>query len=189
MIGIYKIVNPKGRVYIGQSVNIEKRWEDYARTLAKGQTRLCRSIKRYGLLQHILEVVEECSEEDLNIRERYWQDHFQVISRKGMNCRLTGSNDKTGYLSEETKQKISKAHRGKIVSQETRQRISEVNRGKKLSEETCRRMSIAKKGVVFTDQHLANLKKPRKRIICPHCKKEGGAAQMKQWHFDRCKNK
>jgi len=28
---------------------------------------------------------------------------------------------------------------------------------------------------------------PAKRIICPHCKKEGGASNMKRHHFDHCK--
>lgn len=29
MVGIYKITNPKGRIYIGQSVNIEQRKQNY----------------------------------------------------------------------------------------------------------------------------------------------------------------
>lgn len=28
-----------------------------------------------------------------------------------------------------------------------------------------------------------------KRVQCPHCNKEGGISQMKQWHFDKCKQK
>ena len=29
----------------------------------------------------------------------------------------------------------------------------------------------------------------RQKINCPHCNKEGAINQMKQWHFDNCKNK
>lgn len=29
MIGIYKITSPTGKVYVGQSVDIEKRWNQY----------------------------------------------------------------------------------------------------------------------------------------------------------------
>ena len=29
MIGIYKITSPSGKVYIGQSINIEERWYKY----------------------------------------------------------------------------------------------------------------------------------------------------------------
>ena len=42
----------------------------------------------------------------------------------------------------------------------------------------------------------ANLKRsikmtgrPKPIVICPHCRKEGGLPQMKQWHFDNCKDK
>jgi hypothetical protein len=37
MIGIYKIINPKGKTYIGQSINIEKRWNGYKKLHCKGQ--------------------------------------------------------------------------------------------------------------------------------------------------------
>jgi hypothetical protein len=38
MIGIYKIINPKGRVYIGQSIRIATRKEDYSKLRdCKGQ--------------------------------------------------------------------------------------------------------------------------------------------------------
>lgn len=43
------------------------------------------------------------------------------------------------------------------------------------TEETKQKMSLAKKG------------KPKPKLTCPHCNKTGGAPQMKQWHFDNCK--
>jgi hypothetical protein len=35
MIGIYKIINPNGRIYIGQSTNIEVRWSKYKKFIWK----------------------------------------------------------------------------------------------------------------------------------------------------------
>ena len=29
MIGVYKIISPNNKIYIGQSINIEKRWGQY----------------------------------------------------------------------------------------------------------------------------------------------------------------
>lgn len=102
MIGIYKITNPKGRVYIGQSVDIEKRKVNYSRLKnCKTQTKLYRSLVKYGYSEHIFEVVEECIIEQLNERERYWQDYHNVLE-EGLNCRLTGADGKSGRLSEET---------------------------------------------------------------------------------------
>ena len=40
MIGIYKIVSPSGKVYIGQSTNIERRWKEYKTGLGRGQIKL-----------------------------------------------------------------------------------------------------------------------------------------------------
>ena len=37
MIGIYKITSPTNRVYIGQSVNIKKRFRSYIHKLGKRQ--------------------------------------------------------------------------------------------------------------------------------------------------------
>jgi group I intron endonuclease len=48
MVGIYKITNPKGKIYIGQSVDIEKRKYYYQALHCKKQTMLYNSIKKYG---------------------------------------------------------------------------------------------------------------------------------------------
>jgi group I intron endonuclease len=106
MIGIYKITNPKGRVYIGQSVNIEKRKKLYVKYKCKHQPRLYISLLKYGFSEHIFEIIEECSTEELNTRERYWQDFYDVLSEKGLNCLLTPTNTQRKELSAETRKKI-----------------------------------------------------------------------------------
>lgn len=134
MIGIYKITSPSGRVYIGQSRCIEKRFLEYKRHKYKRQTRLNVSIERYGLEAHKFEVIEECKFELLNERERYWQDYYEVLGRNGLNCCLTNTSKKPFIVSKETKEKISKSRKGK------RSGCHHQNYGKKLSEETRRKM-------------------------------------------------
>jgi group I intron endonuclease len=107
MIGIYKITNPKGRIYIGQSIDLEARQKIYARKGCKNQVRLYASLVKYGFSEHIFEVIEECSVEDLNIRERHWQDFYNVLSEKGLNCKVTSTGDKTGCYSQESRNKSS----------------------------------------------------------------------------------
>lgn len=109
MIGIYKITNPKGKVYVGQSVNLERREKEYSAMCrsAQGQVKLYRSFVKYGYSEHIFEIIEQCIIEQLNERERYWQDFYNVLE-EGLNCKLTKTNDKSGLLSEETKIKIGK---------------------------------------------------------------------------------
>ena len=84
--GIYKITNPNGKIYIGQAKDIDYRWLDYKRLACKKQIKLYGSLNKYGVENHIFEVIEECLELDLNYRERFWQDEFDVLNReKGLN--------------------------------------------------------------------------------------------------------
>ena len=103
---IYKVTSPSGRVYIGQTINFKRRLKEYRNLKCDKQPRLCNSFKKYGFDKHKIEILEYCKEEELNDRERYYQDFYNVLSRKGLNCRLTSSNDKSGRLSEETIKKL-----------------------------------------------------------------------------------
>lgn len=110
-IGIYKIVNPKGRVYIGQSINIKFRLTQYKYYKCKTQTKLYNSLKKYGFNLHICEIIEKCSVEQLNDRERYYQDLYNSVE-EGLNCRFTSSSDKLGVISEQTRKKMSNKKQG-----------------------------------------------------------------------------
>ena len=48
MIGIYKITNPKGKIYIGQSTNIEERWEKGHKYSSGWGVKLKNSLNKYG---------------------------------------------------------------------------------------------------------------------------------------------
>lgn len=98
-IGIYKIISPSGRIYVGQSENIETRWRDYK--YSKSQTRLIRSFKKYGIDNHIFEIIEECTLEQLTNRENFWQIHYDVISEKGLNCHIVDVNTGKRVYTEE----------------------------------------------------------------------------------------
>ena len=165
MIGIYKITSPSKRVYIGQSINIEKRFADYSKiSNCNNQTKLYNSFKKYGIENHSFEVIIECKESQLNELERYYQDLYNAIHPKhGLNCKLTKSTDRKAVLSEETKKKISKAHTGRVRTEEQKEILrtnflgrkhtesslekmrknnARANLGKKLSDETRRKISM-----------------------------------------------
>lgn len=140
--GIYKITSPTGRIYIGQSVDVHHRFKTYKRMYVKneGQTKLHRSFKKHGVENHTFEIIEECSEEGLNCRERYWQDFYDVLNG-GLNCRLTKVGDRSGKVSAETLSKMSEASMGnqhwldKNHTQETKDKIRAANTGRRYSEE------------------------------------------------------
>lgn len=107
MIGIYKITSPSKKIYIGQSIDIEKRFNEYKRLSCKGQIKLYSSLKKYGFEKHKFEVLLECSSDELNEFERYYQDLYCATNRNGLNLKLTKTNDRKCEHSEETKLKIS----------------------------------------------------------------------------------
>lgn len=170
MIGIYKITSPSNRIYIGQSIDVERRLRDYKYLNCNKQHRLYNSFNKYGVENHCFEILSECLIEELNNEERYYQDLFNVIGKNGLNCRLTISDDKSGVISEETrlkmrqprseehklkmrkpkseehKKKISEANKGRSHSEEAKLNMSESHKGKKLSEETKRKIGGASKG-------------------------------------------
>lgn len=107
-IGIYKITSPSGKVYIGQSSNIDKRIKDYEKTIhCKGQVRLYNSLIKYGFKNHLFEIIEICEFDNLNERERHWQENYDAIGINGLNCKLTQCQNKKQVLSDEARKKIS----------------------------------------------------------------------------------
>lgn len=92
IIGIYKITNPKGKVYIGQSSNINNRKYFYKYLKCYKQPIIYSSLLKYGWENHQWDIIEECSWEQLNIRERYWQEYYDVIGPNGLNCILTNTD-------------------------------------------------------------------------------------------------
>lgn len=126
MQGIYKIVSPTGCVYVGQSTNLKKRFREYRRLLqSKDQVILHSSFITYGIDSHEFLIIEECEIIMLNDRERHWQDHYDVLGDKGMNCRLTTTLDKPGVLRDIVKQKMSISRFGKKHSEAQLQKAKE----------------------------------------------------------------
>lgn len=111
MVGIYKITNKKNnKVYIGQSNDIAKRKNSHFNALRKNKhenIHLQNSFNKYGECNFSFEVLEECTEDELNDLEVKYIKEYNSTDRKfGFNIREGGSN---GSLSEETKIKLSKA--------------------------------------------------------------------------------
>jgi len=186
--GIYKITSPSGRVYIGESENITTRWKDYNNlNNCKSQRRLHRSLKKYTVEEHIFEIIEECYFEDLLCRERYWQDEYDVLSKRGLNCRLTRCGDKKGISSEETKEKIRQANLG-LKHPDWRNEIKSKAQGgenhwtksKTFSEEAKLNMSEAQKelykngyisplkGTKITKEHKELLRNVHSKKVCQY---------------------
>ena len=106
---IYKITNPINKIYIGQTIDVNKRKNTYKKYGCPNQILLHNSIKKYGWDMHNFEILEICESNLLNEWERYWQDYYDVICN-GLNLKLTKSNDRSGKLSNETRNKMKQNH-------------------------------------------------------------------------------
>ena len=146
MIGIYKITNPKGNVYIGQSTNIEARFKRYKAGDCKTQIKLHRSLLKYGFINHTFEIIETCKICDLNERERYWQEFYKATSSGNLNCILTKTSTKRGVTSIETRSKMSLARTGVKRPTELIDRLRIINTGSKRSDESKAKMAAAQLG-------------------------------------------
>lgn len=139
MVGIYKITSPTNKIYIGQSIDIKKRLDKYRRIdfSVKGQTRLYRSLIKYGFENHKVEILEECFLIELNEKERHYQELYNAIGENGLNCLLTKTTDKKRVMSEESinkqRQKMfgKKGNLGNKHSEETKKIISNIHKGNK----------------------------------------------------------
>ena len=81
MIGVYRITNPKGFVYVGSSKDIVTRWKWYKKLRCTSQGKLCNSLKKYGVENHIFEVIEECDIKILLERELYYGSIYKCLQR------------------------------------------------------------------------------------------------------------
>jgi group I intron endonuclease len=172
MIGIYKITSPTNKVYIGQSVDIERRFNGYKKMYSrnKSQIKLHRSFLKHGVDKHKFEILCECEIFELNEKERYYQDLYSVLEI-GLNCRLTKTNDRSGKSSKETIEKL----KNRVVSVETRAKISAKTKGKQIgienpfygkkhSSETKFKISIANKGRIAYNKDKKHSEETIKKI-------------------------
>ena len=97
--GIYGIKNHvNGKMYVGQAVNIYKRWKDHIDDLNENKhynLHLQRSWNLYGKENFDFFILEECQKEDLNKKEIFYVDKFDAYTY-GYN-QTRGGDGSLGY--------------------------------------------------------------------------------------------
>jgi hypothetical protein len=94
--GIYKITDQITKeAYIGQSVSIQTRWKDHIKSgigavKASASNQLYAAIKRDGIENFTFELLEACSREELNSKEKYFIGLYQT-DVYGLNSTKGGS--------------------------------------------------------------------------------------------------
>lgn len=176
--GIYCIYNSgNGKRYIGRAMDLNSRRNGHFSLLRRSihyNKHLQASFVKYG--ENLFEwiILEEVSEDILDIRERAWIEYYQSDNREfgynkesggsllhrhsddvrhKMSEAMKGNQNSLGHRhSEDSLRKMSEAKRGHFVSIETRNKISESEKGKTISLEHRHRISMANKGRHFSSE-------------------------------------
>lgn len=159
---IYKITNKfNNKSYIGQTTQeLEDRLEDYKKIKCKGQPKIYNALKKYGPDNFIYECIDIANNQ--NILDQLETHHIRQLNsmHNGYNCNEGGAG--RGRVCDETRRNMSIAFTGRKLSEQTRQKMSKAqsgknnpNFGKHHSVETKLKISNARKGQKMSEERRA----------------------------------
>lgn len=113
MVGIYKIENKiNGKVYIGQSIDINTRWYNHIKELDGNRhhnEHLQHAWNKYKEDNFEFVVIEECTIENIDEQEIYWIDYYKALNPNyGYNMTAGGQGIHGYSWSDEDKERLSK---------------------------------------------------------------------------------
>lgn len=92
VVGIYRITNPDGGIYIGKSKHVYNRWKRYIALTCTGQPFLCASLVKYGIQNHSFELIRKCSYKWYGLWEKFFiRKHKSSYKLGGLNAAAGGS--------------------------------------------------------------------------------------------------
>ena len=113
---------------------------------------------------HRTEIWWNCSKKDLIENECYYgRKACELIFLTPTEHKSLHSKGK--IVSEETKQKMSKALKGHLCNEETKRKISAANKGKIVSEETRIKIGEASKGRYLSEETKKKISEARKKYL------------------------
>ena len=217
MYYVYCYKDPETMIpfYIGKGKWDNKRHLDHLRKVQNGRStdNHMKDMKIKSILDNGLIPVIEIIKKDMDEESAYALEET-LITKYGRRIDESGTlmniltdarppSHKGKTKSKEHRQRLSKAHKGKVLSEETKHKIIQTKierygsvksgmEGKHHSEATKLKISKAKQGKPqnpASNQKRSDTLKgiTQQNVTCPHCGKTGGNSPMKRWHFDNCK--
>ena len=141
---IYKLTSPSGKIYIGQTQCLYRRFRDYRKP--KANEYLMNAILKYGLENISVEILEkDLLLDELDEREQFYLDTLQPFKDNGYNICKKASTTRGRKRPKDERDKISKIAKtrigelngfyGKTHTEETKMLIGRKNSNKTLTEE------------------------------------------------------
>jgi group I intron endonuclease len=202
--GIYQITHKDtGRIYIGQSTNLKKRFSSYRSSggSGNGNSIIKRAIQKYGWGSFDYKVLVYCEgKEYINDLEIKCIKAYDCLTPNGFNIEIGGGN---APIAEHVKEAVANANRKRVLTDAQRKKLSNVHKarwagtseedkqqyrdavrtrylGKKLSPEHCLNISKSRKEAI-----AAGTIKSRKGVkgapVPESAKKQIGAASKLNW--------
>ena len=176
---IYKLTSPSGKIYIGQTQSMCKRFRDYRRPRASKY--LKNAILKYGLENMVVKILEkDIPLEKLDEREQFYFDTLHPFGDIGYNiCKEASTTRGRKRPKEELKG----------VVEHMTNRNGELNYfyGKKHTEETKQLLRELKTGSKLNDDHIKKFcgagQESVKRKVNQICKKTG--VLLHTWEYIR----
>lgn len=187
-----------GKVYVGQSRDIRRRWRAHQIGLREGahsNDYLQKAWDKDGESAFEFLVLELCQSELLNEREGHFAALYRSLDReRGYN--LETFEDGKKVVSQETRERMAArkrgkpmhpstqvalqaANKGREMPKEVREKLRQKNLGKKASPETRRKLSETHKGYSPTEEHRARLSAAgRGRTLSPEHRAKISAANQ-----------
>lgn len=160
--GVYLILTPSGRYYVGSSVDVKKRWSTHRRELRKGahgNIGLQRAANKYGLDKLQFVIIDICEKHETYAREQVWID--RAAKRRLLNRYMTATGAEPGVArrphSAETKQKIRTAQLGKTHSPTQLAANQAASRGRPMHAATRAALVAKLTGVAKSPEHRAKI--------------------------------
>lgn len=152
---IYKATNTiNGKIYIGQTINgLDKRKSAHENIAINRNSPLVfhKALRKYGIKNFEWEIIEECENELLSMREIYYIDFYKtnMCIIKGNGYNMTNGGDGGGNLIEHHPNKLE------IYESISKSFMGEKNHfyGKKHTDETKLKMSINGKGKITGEKN------------------------------------
>jgi len=151
MCGIYRILCIKtNKCYVGQTKDFNRRKNSHFGLLNRNKSshiKLQRAWNKYGEENFEFEILENIDinldnlKDILTIREQYWMNYYDSYNN-GYNSTPMAGLSTLGYrYSKESKEKISRAAKGRIISDDTKRKISESLKNRIFTEEHRKKLS------------------------------------------------
>jgi group I intron endonuclease len=167
---IYKITNKiNNKIYIGQTrLSLEERWKAHIKKAQQYPNRyLYDAMNHYGYENFIIEKIEECLNDELDLREQYWISFYNSTDPDiGYNLTNGGGGGNTWSLNQHkdiTSEKIRKAQLKDNYIPITKESLLEdienkITLEKMCQKYHCKRTTINSRAILYFGQPISKLR-------------------------------